>query len=74
MTMISMVVFAGALSASFAVFGYTLVPAVPRIAALLSGRDESVVLPHLVLRDRRPQPLVRLAPTSNQARLLRAAA
>ena len=66
MTIVSMMVFASALAASIAVFLYTLAPALPRIAALLSGQADTAALPHLVLRDRRRQPRVRLVSSQQQ--------
>lgn len=59
MTIVAFIVFAGALAASMAVFAATLVPALPRIAALLSGREDLAAIPQLVLRDRHPQSRVR---------------
>ena len=56
MTIVAFMVFAATLATSLAVFAYTLIPALPRIAALLSGRDDSAAMPQLVLRDRRAAP------------------
>ncbi len=56
MAILGFLVFAGALAASLAVFAFTLLPALPRIAALLAGYDDEVAARHappLVLKDRR---------------------
>ena len=53
MTIVAFLVFAAALVTSLAVMVYTLAPAMPRIMALLSRREEFGTCPQLVLRDRR---------------------
>jgi hypothetical protein len=55
MTIVALLVFAGAFAAAVAVFSYTLLPAMPRIAAILSGREDPVLSAthRLVVRDRR---------------------
>jgi len=72
MTVVAFLVFAATLATSVAVIAYTLRPAMPRIIALLAGREDVGALPHLVLRDRRPQPRVRVLVQPN--RVHRAAA
>ena len=61
MAVLGIVVFAGALAAAMSVFAFTLVPALPRIAALLRGEADPAYLaePVLVLSDRRPRSRVR---------------
>jgi hypothetical protein len=53
MTFVSYLLFVATLATSVAVLFYTVAPALPRIIALLRGREDSAALPHLVLRDRR---------------------
>ena len=53
MTFVSYLLFATTLGTSIAVMFYTLAPAMPRIIALLAGREDTSAMPHLVLRDRR---------------------
>lgn len=67
MTIVSMLIFASALAVSIAVFVYTLAPAMPRIKALLAGQADTAALPHLVLRDRRRQPRMRLVSSQQQS-------
>lgn len=62
MTVLSLIVFAATLATSLAVLFYTLVPAIPRIVALLSGGEDIAAVPSLVLRDRRVQSRVRSMP------------
>ena len=54
-------VFAGAFAAVVGVFAFTLVPALPRIAALLRGEADPAVYnqPMLILSDRRLRARVR---------------
>lgn len=61
MAVLGMLVFASALAASGAVFAFTLVPALPRIVALLrSGVDPLLTAqPVLNLNDRRPRARIR---------------
>ena len=61
MTFVSYLLFVSTLATSVAVMFYTLVPALPRIIALLAGRDDFAVMPHLVLRDRRSSSRARAA-------------
>ncbi len=69
-------VFAMALAASLWVFAFTLVPAIPRIAALLAGKTDpaSARQPSLVLREVRIRSRARLAPSRPVQVPLRAAA
>ncbi len=55
MTIVALLVFAGAFAAAAMVFAYTLLPALPRIGAILSGREDPVLSAthQLVVRDRR---------------------
>ncbi|MDB5704713.1 MAG: hypothetical protein JWN66_1829 [Sphingomonas bacterium] len=61
MAVLGMLVFAGAFAAAGSVFAFTLVPALPRIAALLRGETDPghVAMPMLVLSDRRLRARVR---------------
>ncbi len=59
MTVVAFLLFAVTLTTSLAAMFYTLVPAMPRIVALLSNGHDVVPMPNLVLRDRRAQPRVR---------------
>lgn len=65
MAVLGIVVFAGAFTAAVSVFAFTLVPALPRIAALLRGEADPayVEAPLLTLSDRRPRARVRPATT-----------
>jgi len=69
-------VFAAALAASIAVFAFTLVPALPRIAALLRGEADPALVrqPALVLSENRLRARIRSAPMLPERMLLRAAA
>ena len=69
-------VFAMALAASLWVFAFTLVPAIPRIAALLAGEADSASAerPALVLREVRIRSRARLAQPRPAQLPLRAAA
>jgi len=70
-------VFAGAFAAVVGVFAFTLVPALPRIAALLRGEADPVVYgrPMLILSDRRfrarvrPVAIVAVAPRPRATRV-----
>jgi hypothetical protein len=53
MTIVSYLLFVSTLATSVAVLFHTLVPALPRIIALLQGREDIAAMPHLILRDRR---------------------
>ena len=55
MTVLGILVFAGALAAAISVFAFTLVPALPRIVALFRGEADPahVAAPMLILSDRR---------------------
>jgi hypothetical protein len=61
MTVLGILVFAGAFAAAASVFAFTLVPALPRIAALLRGEADPayVTAPMLILSDRRLRARVR---------------
>ena len=61
MTFVSYLLFATALGTSLAVMFHTLMPALPRIIALLQGREDVAAMPHLVLRDRRSSSRARLS-------------
>lgn len=56
MTIVAFLFFGSALAVSLTVIGHTLAPAMPRIIALLTGREDDATMPALVLRDRRPAP------------------
>jgi hypothetical protein len=75
MAILGMLVFAAAFAAAVSVFAFTLVPAMPRIVALLSGELDPALVdrPVLSLNDRRLRAPVRSAPMA-RPRLLRAAA
>jgi hypothetical protein len=59
MTIVAYLLFAVTLATALATMFYTLAPALPRIAALLTGGRDIGTVPNLVLRDRRVQPRVR---------------
>lgn len=61
MTVLGILVFAGAFAAAASVFAFTLVPALPRIVALLRGEADPayVTEPMLILSDRRLRARVR---------------
>ena len=61
LAVIGTMVFAGAFAAVVGVFAFTLVPALPRIAALLRGEADPVLYsrPMLILSDRRLRARVR---------------
>lgn len=62
MAMVELLIFSGALAAVMAVFAFTLLPAMPRIVALLSGRTDPVLAGRrrLVLSDPRVRSRARL--------------
>lgn len=79
MAVLGMVVFAGAFAAATSVFAFTLVPALPRILALLRGEADPalVVAPMLILSDHRLRARVRPVPAAAiaaRSRAFRAAA
>ena len=76
MAVLGIVVFAGALAAAMSVFAFTLVPALPRIAALLRGEGDPAyaATPLLILSDRRPRARVRLKAPAARPQPFRAAA
>ena len=61
LAVIGSMVFAGAFAAVVGVFAFTLIPALPRIAALLRGEADLAVYnqPMLILSDRRLRARVR---------------
>lgn len=59
LTIVSYLLFAATLAVSLAVLYRSLVPAMPRIIGLLSGREDIAAMPQLVLRDRRAAPRAR---------------
>jgi hypothetical protein len=75
MAILGMLVFASAFAASVAVFAFTLVPALPRIVALLSGEGDPALVdrPLLILNDRRLRTRFRSPPLA-RPRMLRVAA
>lgn len=62
MTILGVMIFAGAFAAVAAVFAFTLVPALPRISALLRGESEATPTTRLVISDRHGRPRPRMAP------------
>lgn len=79
MTVLGILVFAGAFAAAASVFAFTLVPALPRIVALLRGDSDPahVTAPMLILSDRRLRARVRPVPAmaiAARPQALRAAA
>lgn len=62
MTVLGLMIFAGGLGAVAAVFAFTLVPALPRIAALLRGEAPTILPPRLVIRERHARPRLRMMP------------
>lgn len=67
MAVLGILVFAAAFAAAASVFAFTLVPALPRIVALLRGETDPalVTAPMLILSDRRLR--ARLRPVSAMA-------
>jgi len=61
MTVLGILVFAGAFAAATSVFAFTLVPALPRIMALFRGEADPAhaTAPMLILSDRRLRARVR---------------
>ncbi len=76
MTVMSFLVFAAAFAASAWVFAFTLVPALPRIAALLRGDGDPALFrqPALILSENRVRGRIRSAPVLSARQPLRAAA
>ena len=76
MTVLGILVFAGALAAAASVFAFTLVPALPRIIALLRGESDPALFrqPALVLSENRVRARIRSTATLPARRPLRAAA
>lgn len=75
MAVLGMLVFAAAFAAAVAVFAFTLVPALPRIFALLSGEEDPALADRrvLILNDRRLRARARSIPVA-RPRMLRVAA
>jgi hypothetical protein len=69
-------VFAAAFAASAGVFAFTLVPALPRIAALLRGEADPALVrqPALILSENRLRSRIRSTPARPARAMLRAAA
>ena len=71
LTIFGLLIFTGAFAASVAVFAFTLAPALPRIAALLTGDDAAPLMTaRLVVRDRRlpaRRPMAMAAPAGLRA-------
>jgi hypothetical protein len=65
-TVLGILVFAGAFAATASVFAFTLVPALPRIIALLRGEADPahVAAPMLILSDRRLRARIRPVPAA----------
>jgi hypothetical protein len=76
MTILGFLVFAAAFAASASVFAFTLVPALPRIAALLRGENDPALFrqPALILSENRVRARIRSAPALPGRVPLRAAA
>lgn len=79
MTVLGILVFAGALAAAVSVFAFTLVPALPRVIALLRGEADPAYAPApmLILSDRRLRARLRSVPAgaiAGRRQALRAAA
>ena len=74
LAVIGSMVFAGAFAAVVGVFAFTLIPALPRIAALLRGEADPVLYnrPMLILSDR--QLRARVRPVATRAVAARPAA
>lgn len=64
MVVMSVIVFAAALAASLAVFGFTLLPALPRIVALLRDGVDPALIPVRVTIVSEPRLRARLAMVS----------
>ena len=76
MTVMGFLVFAAAFAASAWVFAFTLVPALPRISALLRGEADPALVrqPALVLSENRLRSRIRSVPARPARIPLRAAA
>jgi hypothetical protein len=76
MTIIGFLVFAAAFAASASVFAFTLVPALPRIAALLRGEADPALVsqPALILSENRVRSRIRSVSALAARMPLRAAA
>lgn len=75
-TIMGLLVFAAAFAASAWVFAFTLVPALPRITALLRGEADPALVrqPALILSENRVRSRIRQAATPSARMPLRAAA
>ena len=76
MTVMGLLVFAAAFAASAWVFAFTLVPALPRIVALLRGEADPALFrqPALILSENRVRARIRATPVLPARMPLRAAA
>jgi hypothetical protein len=76
MTVMGLLVFAAAFAASAWVFAFTLMPALPRIAALLRGETDPALVRQsaLILSEDRVRARIRSMPTQPVRMPLRAAA
>jgi hypothetical protein len=76
MTAVSFLVFAAALAGALSVFGFTLVPALPRIRAILRGEVDPVFAarPVLTVNEPRVRSRIRLATPAPHRVALRAVA
>ncbi len=76
MTVMGFLVFAAAFAASASVLAFTLVPALPRIAALLRGQADPALVrqPALILSENRLRSRIRSTPALPARMPLRAAA
>ncbi len=76
MTVMGFLVFAAAFAASASVFAFTLVPALPRITALLRGEADPALVrqPALILSENRLRSRIRSTPALPARMPLRAAA
>lgn len=68
MAVVDFLVFAAALSASLAVFGLTLVPAVPRIVSLLRNGVDPAFVPARVTFVSQPRPSARIVALPSASR------
>jgi hypothetical protein len=76
MTVMGFLVFAAAFAGAMSVFAFTLVPALPRIAALLRGEGDPALFrqPALILSENRVRARIRSTPVLPARMPLRAAA
>jgi hypothetical protein len=76
MTVMGLLVFAAAFAASAWVFAFTLLPALPRIVALLRGESDPALFrqPALILNENRVRVRIRATPVLPARMPLRAAA